>query len=97
MLKVARERYPAVQWNISAAQASDGDTYPGDGAACVALLEQHLMPMGQYYAYAEILEEREIDAFRNAPHGADLWKAYATVKARFPNLHLERIHRAGHT
>jgi len=95
MLKVVRDRYPADQWNIYAAQASDGDNYPGDGAACVALLEQFLMPMCQYYAYVEILDEREIDVFRNAAHGAALWNAYATVEERFANFDMKRIARPG--
>ncbi len=95
MLRVARERYPADQWNIYAAQASDGDNYPGDGAACVALLEQYLMPMCQYYAYVEILDEREIDVFRNAAHGAALWNAYATVAEKLDNFDMKRIARAG--
>jgi len=95
MLKVVRDRYPADQWNIYAAQASDGDNYPGDGAACVALLEQFLMPMCQYYAYVEILDEREIDVFRNAAHGAALWNAYATVEERFTNFDMKRIARPG--
>ena len=33
--KVVKARYPSDEWNIYAAQASDGDNYPGDGAACV--------------------------------------------------------------
>ena len=66
MLKIVQDRYPADQWNIYAAQASDGDNYPGDGACCVSLLSEALMPLCQYYAYVEILDEREIDVFRNA-------------------------------
>ncbi|MFN4087945.1 MAG: YeaH/YhbH family protein [Alphaproteobacteria bacterium] len=95
MLRVVRERYPADQWNIYAAQASDGDNYPGDGAACVALLERHLMPLCQYYAYVEILDEREIDVFRNAAHGAALWNAYAAVEEKFGNFDMKRIARPG--
>lgn len=95
MLKILRARYTPDQWNIYAAQASDGDNYPGDGAACVSLLDQHIMPMCQYYAYVEILDEREIDVFRNATHGAALWNAYTSVKGKWKNFEMKRIAQPG--
>ena len=95
MLKVVRDRYAPDQWNIYAAQASDGDNYPGDGATCVALLDQQIMPICQYYAYVEILDEREIDVFRNATHGAALWNAYASVKGKWKNFEMKRIAQPG--
>ena len=95
MLRVLKGRYSPDQWNIYAAQASDGDNYPGDGAACVSLLSQQLMPLCQYYAYVEILDEREIDVFRNATHGAALWNAYSTVKSQWKNFEMKRIAQPG--
>lgn len=95
MQRIVKDRYSPDQWNIYAAQASDGDNYPGDGAACVALLQQELMPVCQYYAYVEILDEREIDVFRNATHGAALWNAYSTVRESWPNFAMKRIAQPG--
>ena len=60
-----------------------------------ALLQQELMPVCQYYAYVEILDEREIDVFRNATHGAALWNAYSTVRESWPNFAMKRIAQPG--
>ncbi|MDH3476323.1 MAG: YeaH/YhbH family protein, partial [Rhodospirillales bacterium] len=35
MLKIVRARYPSKEWNIYAAQASDGENYSGDSERCV--------------------------------------------------------------
>ena len=59
MLEIQKERYATADWNIYAAQASDGYTQSGDAKRCVELLESELMPICQYYAYIEILDERE--------------------------------------
>ena len=94
MQRIVKERYPPDEWNIYAAQASDGDDWSGDAEKCVALLEQTLMPVCQYYAYVEILDEREMEAFANEENGAELWRAYRTVAAKLPNFAIKRIARA---
>lgn len=93
MLKVVKARYPAKDWNIYAAQASDGDNFSGDAGRCIALLNQQLMPLCQYYAYVEILDEREMELFQDAENGAALWRAYRTVAERWPNFAMKRIAR----
>ena len=69
MLKVVADRYSPQEWNIYAAQASDGENFTGDSARCVALLEEELMPLCQYYAYVEIVDEREA---RSEEHTSEL-------------------------
>jgi uncharacterized sporulation protein YeaH/YhbH (DUF444 family) len=59
MLRIIEERYPAKEWNIYAAQASDGDNSSGDSERCAQLLRGQLMRLCQYYAYVEIIDERE--------------------------------------
>ena len=49
MLKVQRARYPAAEWNIYGAQASDGDNFGGDSKRCIAMLNDELMPICQYF------------------------------------------------
>ncbi len=95
MRKVLKERYPPAEWNIYAAQASDGDDWSGDAEKCVALLENELMPLCQYYAYVEILDEREMEAFANEDNGAELWRAYRTVAGDWPNFAMKRIAKPG--
>jgi hypothetical protein len=54
MKKIVEKRYPTNEWNIYAAQASDGDNWADDSPKCKELLENSLLPACQYYAYIEI-------------------------------------------
>ena len=93
--RIIDERYPPNSWNIYAAQASDGDNYAGDAGKCTSLLDSVLLPLCQYYAYVEILDEREMDLFRNTENGTALWRAYRTVQKSWPNFAMKRIARPG--
>ena len=79
MLEIQKERYATADWNIYAAQASDGYTQSGDARRCVEMLNADIMPLCQYYAYIEILDEREMEVFASEDSGAELWRAYRTV------------------
>jgi len=91
MLEIQRQRYTTADWNIYAAQASDGYTQSGDAKRCVELLETELMPICQYYAYIEILDEREMEVFSNEEAGAELWRAYRGVAEEWKNFVTKRI------
>jgi uncharacterized sporulation protein YeaH/YhbH (DUF444 family) len=91
MLKIVKERYPPGEWNIYAAQASDGDNFSGDAEKCIELLDKELMPLCQYYAYVEILDEREMELFQDPEKGTALWQAYRTVAASWLNFETKRI------
>jgi hypothetical protein len=54
MLKVVKDRYPVADWNIYAAQASDGDNASIDMQRCIELLDEDVIPLCQYYAYIEV-------------------------------------------
>ncbi len=54
MRRVVGERYPADEWNIYAAQASDGANDLGDMARCIDMLDDTILPLCQYYAYIEV-------------------------------------------
>lgn len=95
MKKVLAERYPQSEWNIYAAQASDGDNLPGDGDTCFSLLCQDLMPLCQYFAYVEILDPRERNLFLKAEDGTSLWRAYKEVSDLWPNFEMKRITESG--
>ena len=66
MEQIVRERYPASDWNIYAAQASDGENWADDSPQCRELLEGSILPNVQYYAYVEI----------NSGEDQALWHAY---------------------
>lgn len=91
MLEIQRARYATADWNIYAAQASDGYTQSGDARRCAELLREELMPLCQYYAYIEILDEREMEVFANEDSGAELWRAYRTVAEGWHNFATKRI------
>ena len=91
MLEIQRERYATADWNIYAAQASDGYTQSGDARTCVEMLNQQIMPLCQYYAYIEILDEREMEVFASEDSGAELWRAYRTVAEDWSNFATKRI------
>ncbi len=54
MKRIVAERYPMGDWNIYAAQASDGDNLTSDNERVVALLENDILPVCQYFAYIEV-------------------------------------------
>jgi uncharacterized sporulation protein YeaH/YhbH (DUF444 family) len=91
MLEIQKERYATADWNIYAAQASDGYTQSGDARHCVEMLNADIMPLCQYYAYIEILDEREMEVFASEDSGAELWRAYRTVAELWPNFATKRI------
>ena len=91
MLEIQKERYNTADWNIYAAQASDGYTQSGDARRCVEMLNGDIMPLCQYYAYIEILDEREMEVFASEDSGAELWRAYRTVAGLWSNFATKRI------
>ncbi|MDP3491790.1 MAG: YeaH/YhbH family protein, partial [Hyphomonadaceae bacterium] len=54
MARVIQDRFPANQWNIYGAQASDGDNLPMDNSTTINLLKTAILPLCQYYAYLEV-------------------------------------------
>ena len=67
------ERYPTNEWNIYAAQASDGDNWNDDSPICRDILINQIMPFVQYYTYVEITP-REHQA---------LWYEYERISEAF--------------
>ncbi|AZO12064.1 MULTISPECIES: YeaH/YhbH family protein [unclassified Mesorhizobium] len=94
MHRIIRKRYPSRDWNIYAAQASDGDNFPTDSDRCIALLDGELMRLCQYFAYVEIIDERETHIFGSTENGTSLWHAYQEVKKGWPNFQMTRIAKA---
>ncbi|OOG25673.1 hypothetical protein B1C78_06085 [Thioalkalivibrio denitrificans] len=75
MERVVRERYSPAEWNIYAAQASDGDNTPADNPAVVQMLEEVILPVCRYFAYIEVAEERGWES------ASDLWEVYEQLVA----------------
>ena len=78
MLRVVSDRFPPANWNIYAAQASDGDNLPIDNEKTVALLKTSILPLCQYYAYIEVGREPE-ERRRGIEPPSTLWRAYDLI------------------
>jgi len=75
MLEIIRDRYPSADWNIYAAQASDGENWPDDSPIARDLLLNGILPLVQYYAYVEITKYDH----------QELWHAYEAVQEKNPD------------
>lgn len=81
MAEVVKERYDPTEWNIYAAQASDGDNWADDSPQCSQLLAEQLLPWVRYYAYIEITQR---------PHQS-LWVEYEKLLSSFENFAIQPI------
>jgi uncharacterized sporulation protein YeaH/YhbH (DUF444 family) len=91
MQEVIRQRFPASEWNIYAAQASDGDNIANDTGLCVELLQNELLPLCQYYAYVEILTEQEVSRYAGTSNGKELWRGYRALENEWPKFSMKHI------
>jgi uncharacterized sporulation protein YeaH/YhbH (DUF444 family) len=66
--QIIRARYPAGDWNIYVAQASDGDNFTNDSGNCRNLLEGKILPLVRYFAYVQVAEEEQ-----------NLWQEYSQL------------------
>jgi hypothetical protein len=79
MQEIVRERYPVDQWNIYAAQASDGDNTSSDNSVVLAQLKDVILPICQYYAYVEVGMDDEDDHPGAGEPSTNLWRAYRRI------------------
>lgn len=80
---IMTERYPEDEWNIYAAQASDGDNWADDSPQCYEILINKIMPKVRYYSYIEIT---------NRAHQT-LWREYEKIAQLYPQFALQHIRR----
>jgi len=84
MNDIVRERYSESDWNIYAAQASDGDNWADDSPQCRDLLTQSILPATRYFAYIEITDRQH----------QSLWREYQKVEAVCDNFvckHIQQV------
>lgn len=81
MLDIVQKRYNPQEWNIYAAQASDGDNWAEDSAPCAKLLAEQLLPLVRYYAYIEITPRAH----------QSLWEHYHQLLEHHNNLAIQHI------
>ncbi len=81
MNEIVSDRYPRNEWNIYAAQASDGDNWADDSPKCKELLVKQLLPTCQYYSYIEITRRSH----------QTLWHEYEKLEETFDNFAMKNI------
>jgi uncharacterized protein len=88
MRQIIVARYRPEDWNIYAAQASDGDNSYTDGDATQRLLKDAILPVSQYFAYLEVGEE-------GSPSSSDsaLWSLYQRLRTEGSPLSMRKVSR----
>jgi hypothetical protein len=91
MQRIVAERYPPENWNIYAAQASDGDNSPNDGATSAALLRDVILPACQYYAYLEVGSDHDRMQAGFINHKTALWQTYEALQEDGANIAMRKV------
>jgi len=81
MLEIQQERYPEADWNIYAAQASDGDNWNDDSRICHKILSDKILKQVRYYTYVEITQREP----------QNLWYEYLKLKESYDNFAMQKI------
>ncbi len=88
MHEIVRSRFRPADWNIYAAQASDGDNSISDGAAVSRLLTEMILPVSQFFAYLEV-DETSGSTF-DMPDSS-LWTLYQRLRADGAPLSMRKV------
>ncbi|MBU2582690.1 MAG: YeaH/YhbH family protein [Alphaproteobacteria bacterium] len=90
MQRVINERYPVSDWNIYAAQASDGHNFSDDMEECLDILQQNLLSQCQYFAYIEV------GSSDDGPYPpSEVWEGYEELVGVYPNFAMRRVSEPG--
>ncbi|MDE2602651.1 MAG: YeaH/YhbH family protein [Bradyrhizobium sp.] len=88
MHDIVRSRFRPADWNIYAAQASDGDNFGSDSEIAGRLLTEMILPVSQFFAYLEV-GESDGNAF-DMPDSS-LWSLYERLRANGAPLSMRKV------
>jgi uncharacterized sporulation protein YeaH/YhbH (DUF444 family) len=88
MHEIVRSRFRPADWNIYAAQASDGDNSGSDGPAVSRLLTEMILPVSQFFAYLEVGEAG--GSTFDMPDSS-LWSLYQRLRAEGAPLSMRKV------
>jgi uncharacterized sporulation protein YeaH/YhbH (DUF444 family) len=91
MQKIVAERYSPENWNIYAAQASDGDNSPNDGSVTAGLLKNAILPACQYYAYLEVGSDSDRMHAGFINHKTSLWQTYEALQNEGATIAMRKV------
>jgi uncharacterized sporulation protein YeaH/YhbH (DUF444 family) len=88
MHEIVRSRFRPSDWNIYAAQASDGDNSHSDGETVSRLLTEMILPVSQFFAYLEVGEAGGSTFDRS---DSSLWSLYHRLRADGAPLSMRKV------
>jgi uncharacterized protein len=88
MHEIVRSRFRPADWNIYAAQASDGDNSTSDSDAVSRLLTEKILPVSQFFAYLEVGESGG-STFDMSD--SSLWTLYQRLRADGVPLSMRKV------
>jgi uncharacterized sporulation protein YeaH/YhbH (DUF444 family) len=88
MHEIVRSRFRPADWNIYAAQASDGDNSRSDRAAVSRLITEMILPVSQFFAYLEVGETG--GSTFDMPDSS-LWTLYQRLRADGAPLSMRKV------
>src|SRR5580693_4971955 len=88
MSDIVRSRFRPSDWNIYAAQASDGDNSIADSGLAGRLLTEHILPVSQFFAYLEVGESS--GSTFEMPDSS-LWTLYQRLRSEGAPLSMRKV------
>ena len=88
MDSIVKSRYRPADWNIYAAQASDGDNSYADGDVVSELLTESILPITQFFAYLEV---SEAGGHTFDVSDSSLWKVYERLRSEGAPLSARKV------
>jgi uncharacterized protein len=88
MSDIVRSRFRPSDWNIYAAQASDGDNSIADSALTGRLLTDNILPVSQFFAYLEV---GEANGSTFEMPDSSLWTLYQRLRADGAPLSMRKV------
>jgi uncharacterized sporulation protein YeaH/YhbH (DUF444 family) len=88
MHDIVRSRFRPADWNIYAAQASDGDNSTSDGEVVGHLLTDKILPVSQFFAYLEVGQDAGLTF--EMPDSS-LWTLYERLRAAGAPLSMRKV------
>jgi uncharacterized protein len=85
---IVKSRFRPADWNIYAAQASDGDNSYTDGDAVSRLLTEMILPVTQFFAYLEV---GETGGHTFDVSDSSLWALYQRLRAEGAPLSARKV------
>ena len=88
MHDIVRSRFRPADWNIYAAQASDGDNSVADGEVAGRLLMEKILPVSQFFAYLEVAESASNPYYMSE---SSIWTLYQRLRNGGAQLSMRKV------